>query len=75
MKIVRKNRHAVAFCSLKIGDQFERDGDLYVKTSLVAKDHNTIRLSNPCRVVRFAFTDYVHPVEIELHVFDKGETQ
>lgn len=71
MKVVRKDRRTVPFCDLELGDQFEWGGDLYVKTSLMFEAHNAIRISDSCRVMRFAFADDVHPVTIELHVFDK----
>lgn len=71
MKVVRKTRQPVAFRDLEIGDQFEWGGDLYVKTSDISDYPNAVRLSNQCGTAGVALIDNVHPVTIELHVFDK----
>ena len=72
MKVVRKTRQTMKFDSLTIGEQFEQDGNVYLKIAHENETPNAVLLSGLCGMATFEEDDFVAPVEIELHVFDKG---
>lgn len=70
---MRKTKNAVTFDSLKIGNQFEKGGNVYMKITREKGVPNAVVLSgcDEGGVVTLVGDFSVIPVTVELHVFDK----